>query len=219
MLTVLLMAAGAATMGAAMAHAGGDGAGRGGRGAGPEAMGQGAHGHGSQYHGWHHHGWHHRGGDHDGGHRHGGYERRGGGGPAMQGGALFGHRLAAIKSRLELAPEQDAQWNKALAESRRVADSARAKRRATREAVRDELAKAEPDLARIAGIRDEAQAAVQAEMRGARDLWLQLYATFSPAQKAVVKEAMAARHGGGDRNHRRGHRHSGDRHGSDVQRG
>jgi len=56
-----------------------------------------------------------------------------------------------------------------------------------------ELAKPEPDLAAVAAAADSARnanAALHAQVRGA---WLNLYATFTPDQKAVVKNALSQR--------------------------
>ena len=56
-----------------------------------------------------------------------------------------------------------------------------------------ELAKAEPDFAAVAAAADAAQASTQTARKQVRDQWLPLYATFSPAQKAVVRDAVKAR--------------------------
>ena len=61
------------------------------------------------------------------------------------------------------------------------------------DAIREELAKAEPDFAAVGVASDAAQASQQAVRRQVRDQWLNLYATFSPAQKAVVRDAAAAK--------------------------
>lgn len=60
-------------------------------------------------------------------------------------------------------------------------------------ALKAELAKTEPDFAAVAALSDQAQANAQAGRKQIRDQWLALYATFTPAQKAVVRDALAAR--------------------------
>ena len=56
-----------------------------------------------------------------------------------------------------------------------------------------ELAKAEPDFAAVAAAADAAQANGQALRKQVRDEWLKLYATFTPAQKVIVRDAVKAR--------------------------
>ena len=55
------------------------------------------------------------------------------------------------------------------------------------DALTAELAKPEPDLAAVAAIADGVQASNQTLRQSVRDQWLQLYATFTPEQKAVVR--------------------------------
>jgi Spy/CpxP family protein refolding chaperone len=54
-----------------------------------------------------------------------------------------------------------------------------------------ELAKPEPDLAAVAAVADSVHASNQTLRQSVRAQWLQIYATFSPAQKAVVRDALA----------------------------
>jgi Spy/CpxP family protein refolding chaperone len=54
-----------------------------------------------------------------------------------------------------------------------------------------ELAKAEPDLAAMAALADSMHATNQSLRQGVRTQWLQIYATFSPEQKAVVRDALS----------------------------
>jgi hypothetical protein len=62
-----------------------------------------------------------------------------------------------------------------------------------RSVLNTELAKAEPDLAAVAAAADSAQAQDSTLRHQARDAWLNLYGTFSPDQKAVVKAAIEQR--------------------------
>ena len=56
-----------------------------------------------------------------------------------------------------------------------------------------ELAKAEPDLAAVAALADQAQANGQSLRQQVRDEWLKLYATFTPTQKQVVRDELTKR--------------------------
>ena len=55
------------------------------------------------------------------------------------------------------------------------------------------MAKSEPDLAAVAAVSDNAQAQGQALRKSVRAQWLALYATFSPDQKAVVRQMVQDR--------------------------
>jgi hypothetical protein len=60
-------------------------------------------------------------------------------------------------------------------------------------ATQAELAKAEPDLASLAAQTDVIRDQGAATRKTVRDAWLALYATFSSAQKAVVRDAIVAK--------------------------
>jgi hypothetical protein len=62
-----------------------------------------------------------------------------------------------------------------------------------KDAMTAELAKAEPDLGAVAAVSDDVQAANSTLRKQVRGTWLALYATFSPDQKAIVKNAIAQR--------------------------
>ncbi len=61
------------------------------------------------------------------------------------------------------------------------------------DALTAELAKPEPDLAAVAAVADSTQTSNQTLRQGVRNQWLQIYATFTPDQKAVVRDALAKR--------------------------
>jgi hypothetical protein len=50
-----------------------------------------------------------------------------------------------------------------------------------------------PTSPAVAATADAAHASAQAARKQVRDEWLALYATFSPAQKAVVRDAVRTR--------------------------
>jgi len=105
----------------------------------------------------------------------------------------FVHVLAALKSELKLNTSQQAMWDAAVAQSKSARDAGRANFDRIRTAMSAELAKPEPDLAAVAAVADDAQAANTAIRKQIRSQWLALYATFTPDQKAVVKEALGKR--------------------------
>ncbi|MCC7327341.1 MAG: periplasmic heavy metal sensor [Burkholderiales bacterium] len=101
--------------------------------------------------------------------------------------------LAHLKDQLGLDTSQQVMWDNAVAQSKAARGNGRASREQLRATLGAELAKAEPDFAAVATAADATQANNQALRRQVRDEWLKLYATFSPAQKAVVRDAVKAR--------------------------
>ncbi len=97
------------------------------------------------------------------------------------------------KERLNLTPEQSAQWDFAVQQSRAAREAAKQSRLEMKDATKNELAKPEPDLAALAAQGDSIQARNQAARHAARGEWLKLYAGFSGAQKATVREIMLQR--------------------------
>jgi Spy/CpxP family protein refolding chaperone len=101
--------------------------------------------------------------------------------------------IAALKDQLNLNTSQQVMWDNAVARTRAARGQGRASMEQVHAALNAELAKAEPDFAAVATLADQAQANNQALRKQVRDEWLRLYATFSPAQKAVVREAVKAK--------------------------
>ena len=114
-------------------------------------------------------------------------------GPHGRGGFEIEHVLAELKSQLNLNTQQQATWDAAVAHGKTARQNARAAMESVHAALTAELAKAEPNFAAVAATADAAQANAQAVRKQVRDEWLSLYATFSPAQKAVVRDAVKAR--------------------------
>jgi Spy/CpxP family protein refolding chaperone len=116
-----------------------------------------------------------------GGHGHGPH----GGGPG------FGIEsiLSSVKAQLSLNTSQQVMWDNAVAQTRAAREAGRGAMQNVRESLNAELAKAEPDFAAVGAVGDAAQTSQQALRRQVRDEWLKLYATFTPAQKAVVRDA------------------------------
>lgn len=119
---------------------------------------------------------------------HGGHGAHGGpGGMSIEG------ALASVKGQLNLNTSQQVMWDNAAAATKSARDSGRTSMQQVHAALTAELAKAEPDLAAVAAASDAAHANAQTLRKQVRDQWLGLYATFTPAQKAVVRDALKAR--------------------------
>jgi Spy/CpxP family protein refolding chaperone len=109
-----------------------------------------------------------------------------GGGDAVMG-------IAALRDQLNLNTAQQAQWDSAVAANRAARESARTAMQSVHATLQAELAKSEPDLAAVAAAADAARGTAATAHRQARDAWLNLYSTFTPDQKAVVRNALQKR--------------------------
>jgi len=101
--------------------------------------------------------------------------------------------IAALKSQLNLNTSQQAMWDNAAAAGKAARDSARTNMQKVHDTLTAEVAKTEPDLAAVAAAADAARSANAALHQQVRDAWLNLYGTFTPDQKAVVKAAIQQR--------------------------
>lgn len=110
-----------------------------------------------------------------------------------RGPAHFEAVIAQLKGQLNLDTSQQVLWDNAIATTKAAHEQGRALREKVRAAAQSELAKPEPDLAAMATIVDDALGQGHALHKEARDQWLKLYATFSPAQKGVVRDALQER--------------------------
>lgn len=106
------------------------------------------------------------------------------------GGGDFVTAIAGLKSQLNLNTSQQVMWDNALAAGKTAVENLRANRKTVRDTLTAELAKAEPDLAAVAAASDAAQDAASTSRRQVRAAWLNLYSTFTPEQKTVVKNAL-----------------------------
>jgi Spy/CpxP family protein refolding chaperone len=113
------------------------------------------------------------------------------GGPGGGGDVVLA--IAALKGQLNLNTSQQQMWDNTAASMRAAHQAARANMQQVHDALAAELAKAEPDLAAVAAVGDDVRAKNAAVHKQLRDSWLALYATFSPEQKAVVRDALARR--------------------------
>ena len=109
------------------------------------------------------------------------------------GGDHFVHAIAAFKAQLNLNTQQQGYWDAAVASGKAARDAAKQRRQTVKQVASEEMARTTPDLSRIAAAADQVRDANTAARRQVRAEWLQLYATFSPDQVAVVKAGMARR--------------------------
>jgi Spy/CpxP family protein refolding chaperone len=111
-----------------------------------------------------------------------------GGGPEM-----IERIIAHAKGQLNLNTSQQAQFDAAVTQSKTAFQSGRNNMQRVKDALAAELAKPEPDLAAVAAVADDVRAQNQALHLQVRAQWLALYNTFSPDQKAVVKQMIQNR--------------------------
>lgn len=103
---------------------------------------------------------------------------------------MLGHLIAHAQTQLKLNTSQSGMFDAAVAQSKAARDTSRTLHQQVKDALTAELAKPEPDLAKVAAVADGAQQQGITLRHQVRDSWLQLYATFSPEQKAVVRDLM-----------------------------
>lgn len=108
-------------------------------------------------------------------------------------GAQVEQVIAQVKDKLALNSSQQVMWDNAMASTKAARQAGRGERERLHAAMKAELAKPEPDLAAAAAIADQAQANGQALRNQVRGEWLNLYATFTPSQKQVVRDELAKR--------------------------
>ena len=115
-----------------------------------------------------------------------GHGHRGGGGDVVM-------AIVHLKDQLNLNTAQQAMWDNAVAASKAARETARTNAQNVQQTLRAELAKPEPDLAAVAAAADAARSANAAVHTQVRAAWLNIYGTFTPEQKTVVKNALLDR--------------------------
>jgi periplasmic protein CpxP/Spy len=108
-------------------------------------------------------------------------------------GDMIGHLIMHAKAQLNLNTSQQQMFDAAVASSKAAWQSGKTLHQSVKDALTAELAKSEPDLAAVAAASDNARAQGDAVRKQVRAQWLALYATFSPDQKAVVKNIIQQR--------------------------
>ena len=109
------------------------------------------------------------------------------------GGDHYIRAITAFQSQLNLNTQQQGMWDAAVAASKAAREAARQNRQSVKQVAVEEMAKTTPDLSRIAATADQVRDASTAAHRQVRAQWLQLYATFTPEQVAVVKAGISRR--------------------------
>ena len=100
--------------------------------------------------------------------------------------------LGNVKSDLKLNTSQQLQWDAVVAQTKAAHDTGRTNFEQLKTALQAELAKPEPDFAAVAAIADGVRDQHAALHKQTRNAWLALYATFTPEQKAVARDAIKA---------------------------
>ena len=98
--------------------------------------------------------------------------------------------LGKFKSELNLNTSQQQQWDAVMVQTKASRDAGRASHDQLKSAMQAELAKPEPDFAALAGLADSVREQHATLHRQTRNAWLALYATFTPEQKAVARDAI-----------------------------
>jgi hypothetical protein len=101
--------------------------------------------------------------------------------------------LGRLKPQLNLNTSQQQQWDNAVSLSQAAHSTAMTSMKQNRAALQAELAKAEPDFASLATASDSSQDQIASAHRQARDAWLAVYATFTPEQKTIARDAIQAK--------------------------
>lgn len=112
------------------------------------------------------------------------------GGPAD---GMIAHMIASAKDKLALNTMQQQQFDTAVTHSKTAWQSGRALHDNVKSTLQAELAKPEPDLAAVAAAMDAAAEQARVQRNAIRAEWLSLYATFTPDQKAVVRDLLKQR--------------------------
>ncbi|HEV8552593.1 MAG TPA: periplasmic heavy metal sensor [Casimicrobiaceae bacterium] len=100
--------------------------------------------------------------------------------------------LGKAKSDLKLNTSQQLQWDAVVAQTKAAHDAGRTNFEQLRTALQAELAKPEPDFAALAALADGIRDRHAALHKQTRNAWLALYATFTPDQKVVARDAIKA---------------------------
>jgi Spy/CpxP family protein refolding chaperone len=100
--------------------------------------------------------------------------------------------LGRLQVQLNLNTSQQLQWDNVMAQGESARAAAQANFEQVNTALQSELAKSEPDFAAVAAVAEGVQQQNAALHRQTRDAWLALYATFSPEQKALARDAIKA---------------------------
>ena len=108
-------------------------------------------------------------------------------------GLPFGNHFAAMKAKLNLNATQDAQYTVAMQSTIKANESNRKARVAAAATAKTELAKTEPDFARLLNLRDETQATTATERKAAIAEWVKFTQLLTTEQKGMIKSQLLDR--------------------------
>lgn len=138
---------------------------------------------------------------------HGGHGHHHHGGFGQYGGLLS----EEVRKQLNLAPEQDRDWQELKRQQQALWEQMRDTHQQMRAQIDAELAKPQPDLAAINAAMDAAHERNYAANKRLREAALGFYQTLTPDRQAIVVSALKERHERFKKS--REHRHHGDRRG------
>ena len=108
-------------------------------------------------------------------------------------GLPFGNHFAAMKAKLNLNATQDAQYVVAMQSTIKANESARKARVTAAATAKAELAKLDPDFARLLNLRDETQAATASERQAAIAEWVKFTQLLTTEQKGMIRSQLLDR--------------------------
>lgn len=98
--------------------------------------------------------------------------------------------LEALRTDINLSPEQKAQFDRSVAQTRTLAATMQSAEAMIRQTIEAELGKAQPNLNAIAAASDALQAQVGAARKAVRADWIKFYNMLSAEQKAAFAARM-----------------------------
>jgi Spy/CpxP family protein refolding chaperone len=105
----------------------------------------------------------------------------------------FRAQMEKLHTDLHLNAQQEQAWQRIRTNQRHLRQQMRAHRREVAGVMRAELAKAHPDLARVAAAQDHGQARLMAARKAVRNEMLAFYQHLSPQQQTVVRDFLRQR--------------------------
>jgi Spy/CpxP family protein refolding chaperone len=105
----------------------------------------------------------------------------------------FRAQLEKLHSDLHLSAQQEQAWQRIRTSQRHLREQMRAHHREVAQVMRAELAKAHPDLARVAAAQDRGQARLRTERKAVRTEMLAFYQHLSPQQQTTVRDFLRQR--------------------------
>ncbi|MBL8308830.1 MAG: periplasmic heavy metal sensor [Burkholderiales bacterium] len=108
-------------------------------------------------------------------------------------GMPYGNYFAALKAKLKLSTEQEAQYAIALKATNKANDTLRKVRDESAKTLRAELSKPEPDFAKVLAQGAENERAVAPDRNAAIAEWVKFTQTLSAEQKRMVASQLLDR--------------------------